>query len=376
MKNILFIVSDNLNKPCGGLAERLRQILPLINQKHNCIVFGSGQSGTYKGIPHGGLDTYRQEAFLKIEGPPLQIVLTAFINKFLDEHNFKPDIVVSFDHAAILPGYNIAYYRNSKFIVEFDLALFSYQKQYNPDQLSETNKFYSNFVLDCEYFGIQKADRVILCSEYYRKELPNIKTKHEPIVIANGINVEEWDIVEPNFKFPGNFKNNLLFIGRLHTQKGVQFLLELNLPSDTALHFCGWSVGSNLYEDVIAKCKNVNNMFHLGFLSGENKISAMKSSDAILCPSLHEPFGISMLESCAGKIPLITTRVGGIASFVEKDECIVCEPNIKSIEIAIKQLYDMSEDDKSEMVKKAYLRAKNLSWKNLAEKFIEVFDTI
>jgi glycosyltransferase involved in cell wall biosynthesis len=46
-------------------------------------------------------------------------------------------------------------------------------------------------------------------------------------------------------------------------------------------------------------------------------VDAFHAADAFLLPSVHEPFGIVILEAWAAGLPVAASRVGGIPSFVE-----------------------------------------------------------
>ena len=50
--------------------------------------------------------------------------------------------------------------------------------------------------------------------------------------------------------------------------------------------------------------------------SGQDLVDAYHAADIFLLPSVHEPFGIVILEAWAASRPVIASRVGGIPSFV------------------------------------------------------------
>lgn len=370
-KKILFLLADSLIEPCGGLGERFRHLLPLIIKQHDCAVFCVGKGGKFLDIPVRGIDEIKVPY---THGQAFQAIVSGYINQFIEE-TFVPDIIVATDHAFILPAFSVAHYRKSKFVVEFDLALFSFQRQYDQNHLRSDLRVYSDYINQAEQFGILFSDKVVLCSNYYKRELP-VQPQTEAIAIPNGIEIQPWIKPSSKFEFPGGFKNNLVYIGRINTQKGVDFLFDLDLPEDTALHFVGPPIGSNRYAEMLKAVDAKPNFFYLGPKFGEDKISLMKSADAILFPTLHEPFGIVFLEALIAKTPLITTMEGEMETALTENECIKCGKSTKSIRESIDKLLAMTAEEKAQMTERGFNVAKNYTWQNAANMFCELFDKL
>jgi len=157
------------------------------------------------------------------------------IIEILREEKWMPDIVLVTDYVCILAGKYISTIYNSKFIVEFDVALFSYEKIYNQNELSESNKLHSYIIKDIERLGCQDSDLVIMCSEYYKNTCPYIKHVQ---VVENGITIEEFDNVNELFHFPHSQPNvkNIVYIGRLNTQKGIDLIMNTTYPSNVNVY--------------------------------------------------------------------------------------------------------------------------------------------
>jgi glycosyltransferase involved in cell wall biosynthesis len=69
----------------------------------------------------------------------------------------------------------------------------------------------------------------------------------------------------------------------------------------------------------IAASHLANRILYLGNVESASQelVDMYKASDVFLLNSLHEPFGIVLLEAWAAGVPVVAPRVGGIPSFVE-----------------------------------------------------------
>lgn len=53
--------------------------------------------------------------------------------------------------------------------------------------------------------------------------------------------------------------------------------------------------------------------------TGNDLIDAYDAAEVFILPSVHEPFGVVILEAWAAGLPVAASRVGGVPSFVEQD---------------------------------------------------------
>ena len=348
-------MSDDLLNYSGGLGVRIQKLLSWFVKEHECLIYTSQpvDSYNYNGVKVKSLTKNTDLKFAGLEsyiGSNLEIIKN---NKFV------PDIIIATDHPCIMTGVQLKYYYKCKLIIEFNLALFSYEKMYDPEKLNEANKLRSSVMKDTENLGCREADLTVMCSEYYANVCP-FKCK-KMTVIPNGIDIKEFE--QPvEFKYPHG-EIHLLYIGRFNIQKGVDLLLNLDLPSNVHLYFAGSNKGGNLYPYVIEACKNKNNFHFLGELKGTKKVGALQKAHAVLFPSRHEPFGIVGLEAMISKTILITTRTGGISSYVDSDMCIECTEN--TINESIYKFLNTPEKTIENMIHRCYERAKKYDWENI-----------
>ena len=105
--------------------------------------------------------------------------------------------------------------------------------------------------------------------------------------------------------------NNLIFIGRLAPEKGINILVKIaeKLPKELKLKVAG----DGPLKHMIKKQKNIQ---YLGFLNKEQVQAEFSRSDFLISPSLRtksweELFGMSIIEAMSqGVIPICTDHTG------------------------------------------------------------------
>jgi glycosyltransferase involved in cell wall biosynthesis len=378
---VVYLVNDSPIKPCGGLGERIIKLVPHLEKAGiELFIYNAGQGGMLSKTKCLGL-TVECPTY----GNPYPMMYANFV---LDNPPpFVPDIVIATDHGTVPAGKTLARMYKAKLITEFHLAYYSLRKMLNEAELVGPMNLdqAARLIEIMEKIAVDDSDLIVGCSNFYIKDLP-WKAK-KTAVIQNGIDADKYQGKHEPWKFEGGFKKNLVFIGRINTQKGLKHLMDyygfvdnsgrtmmrlpkeyrLELPEDTALHFVGGPVGGDQYDALLETVKNNPQKFHIPFVHGDEKIRLLKSADAILFPSIHEPFGIVGLEAMAAGVPLITTRVNGISDYANDANSIYCEASSSSIRAAIDRLFAMPETEKKAMLEEAKKTAFFFNWERVAE---------
>lgn len=100
-------------------------------------------------------------------------------------------------------------------------------------------------------------------------------------------------------------KMKLLYIGRLHPLKGVEYLLEA-IPADCRLVVIGKDEGEGRKLRKIAQRRALEVEFR-GIVSEEEKDEAYQSCDALILPTLSENFGLVIAEALERGKRVVTT---------------------------------------------------------------------
>jgi len=140
---------------------------------------------------------------------------------------------------------------------------------------------------------------------------------------------------------------HFLFLSRLEEDKGVGILLQALAmlgESDPGMDWHANIAGSGSYEDEarrhLAALSLEDRVTLLGRVDGAAKQAAFASSSVFVFPSFHgEGMPNSVLEAMACGLPVVTTRVGGVADFFEPEQMgwVVEQRDAESLHAALQE---------------------------------------
>lgn len=145
-------------------------------------------------------------------------------------------------------------------------------------------------------------------------------------LIPNGIDLEKFDNLPDSSKFKERYGISgkvVLFIGRLVKYKGVHYLLQiapdiLKVHPETKFVIVGPDYGykSKLYE-IVKKLKLQKSVIFTGGISSSELIEAYAAADVFAFPSIHEGFGLVLLEAMACKKPVVAWKTSAMQYVIE-----------------------------------------------------------
>ncbi|MDH5363275.1 MAG: glycosyltransferase family 4 protein [Aigarchaeota archaeon] len=182
-----------------------------------------------------------------------------------------------------------------------------------------------------EWWLTYEASRVIVCSKSMIDEvsrafnLPAGKLD----AVNNAIDVEKFkqyvnrEAVRARFGFSPD-DDVVLFVGRLTPQKGLGYLIKA-IPTVTYGHpkvrllvvGDGW-MRSEL-EEAASALPDKWRIIFTGYIPDNELLQVFRCADVFVVPSVYEPFGIAALEGMAAGVPVVVSKVGGLAEIVEHD---------------------------------------------------------
>jgi glycosyltransferase involved in cell wall biosynthesis len=366
------LLTDNPVNIMGGMGEQLKNNLKHIDRKYHFDIIGCDSSNEYSG------DNYNFKSlnnFFSIYSGRIDPLFGPFVNQnlFIEKSlEFpKPDIIHSFDWSTFMPAMFLAKHYKVPLICTIQLSIIELVKSYNIDPYaSPLYKLHEAIEIE----GLTRADAIIQVSYAYAKNTSKIFWP-KTYVIENGIELDEWQ-QKNKIKLPGENKYKVVFIGRLEYQKNIQTILELNIPEGIDLIIIGGHKGSapELEDKVIQRSNRDKNFIYVGPKYDQEKIDYFFAADAVLMPSLHEPFGIVALEALASKNILLSSFVSGMGDFLNDRCAINCGISKESIELALQKFLNLSQGQKNTMIKSGIDVCQNYTWQKSAKKLEYIYN--
>ncbi|MDP4145321.1 MAG: glycosyltransferase family 4 protein [Bacillota bacterium] len=163
-----------------------------------------------------------------------------------------------------------------------------------------------------------RADLLVCVSEAEKEKLgilyPQYKDKAK--VIYNGLDYKDSLKTEPVIR---NERKIFGYMGRLDYRKGLLECIKNFKYIDGELRIaCGNDdpFYLNTILNYIEAADLQDKVKFYGWCGGERKINFLNSLDALIIPSLYEPFGYVALEAMDEKIPIIVSSKGGLGEII------------------------------------------------------------
>jgi len=248
------------------------------------------------------------------------------------------------------------------------------------DVLLQTNRF------------LNDADG-ILCVGYNEYETTRERFPGKLVeYLPNGVDVDKFQRGDGfHFRKKYNIPNDrqvILCLSRIDYQKNQLLLLELlhylkQSGADTQLLLIGPISSATYYhkiQDTIARYALQEHCTIIPGLQADDPdlVSAYQAADYFILPSIHEPFGIVVLEAWSAGVPVIVSRVGGLQKLV-RDQHTGLFFESESSESLIDTFKTLEKDKhlQERLRENAYAEVRNTyTWDIIAERLIDFYNKV
>ena len=135
------------------------------------------------------------------------------------------------------------------------------------------------------------------------------------------------------------------------------------------------SDGSKIFD--LIKVLNLENHIHyIGKIDFDDLVGIYQAASLLIMPSIHEGFGLPVLEAMQNSLPVIASRAASLPEVVGSAGVLVDDylnPNSWAKEIS-RLLRD--DDLRNDLLKKGKEQSQKFSWKLSAQKTINIYQQI
>lgn len=178
----------------------------------------------------------------------------------------------------------------------------------------------------------------------------------------------------------------ILTVGRIDPQKNQLFVAKL-LPDLAKIHtkahllIIGHVTNEDYFQKITDYIRDHNLENRVTVIPGLEADSpsladAYHAANVFLLPSIHEPFGIVILEAWAAGLPVIASRVGGIPSFVvPNQDGLLFEPNNNQSIVDAFRLIVENQEESKRFASNGQKKARHeYSWDVITDRLVDIYE--
>ena len=181
--------------------------------------------------------------------------------------------------------------------------------------LMDTSKWKKRIYVLIERILSIKTDKIINISNYEQnKAIEYGFNKNKMVMIYNGVE-DSKNTSSMKIRMDKN-KINLLFVGRLDRQKGLDIFLRTYEKYDFPnIHL--YVIGVSVLDNAVPK--NTDKITYLGWVNNKDIDAYYQACDAVIMPSRWEGFGLVAIEAMRNSRAVIASNIGALPELVKNN---------------------------------------------------------
>jgi glycosyltransferase involved in cell wall biosynthesis len=222
---------------------------------------------------------------------------------------------------------------------------------------------------------LRRADGVIVLTPRLAGLLTDAGIARERLhVLPSGVDLRRHRTPGPD-PFPGSGRPRVVFVGRLHRQKGIGTLIEaaaaLRTP-DVEILVVGDGPERGAAEEAARRLGLEGRVRFTGFRPHAQIPAVLAHADVFAMPSLYEELGSVLIEAMAAGLPIVASRTGGIPDAVGDAAELVPPGDPQALAAAIDGLL-ADRAAAGRLAEAARRRASRYDWAELADGVLDVY---
>ncbi len=352
----------------GGIAQFSAMLYTAMAEEHEVKAFSF--SRLYPGFLFPGKTQYVEDGDNAIEIPSRRVLDS--INPFSYQKtareiaDFQPDVlIIAYWMSFFGPAYGHVASRLKK-----KTKIISLVHNAIPHEPKFFDKPFAKLLFD-------RSDGFVVMSDIVKNDLSSMEpgakfcVRPHPLYDHFGKKIEANEARKQLGLSPD--KKTLLFFGLIRDYKGLDLLIDAmsGLDDDYQLLIAGECYGSfEKYETQIANSPAKNRIVAMNEYIEDSLVPVLFSAtDLLILPYKSATQSGVIPVAYHFEVPVVATDVGGLRETIEQPGTgIICEPEVKSLESAVKQVFAVGGEQFVNNIRK---EKENLSWGKFADGVIE-----
>jgi len=205
-------------------------------------------------------------------------------------------------------------------------------------------------------------------------------------IIPNSIDVDLFSNLpeKGNFKKKHNIneKHMILFLGRLHEIKGIDFLIKsyaelIKERTNVILVLAGPDDGYlERAKSLVEELTLDEHVKFTGFVNGGEKLAAFVDADVLVYPSIFEIFGLVPLEAIMCGTPVIVTNDCGCGEIIKEVECgyLIHYGDVAGLDEALRFALEHPDINRRKVEAGREYVEEHLAWESVMKQVEEMYE--
>jgi glycosyltransferase involved in cell wall biosynthesis len=175
--------------------------------------------------------------------------------------------------------------------------------------------------------GKKRADVLLVANDRTRLALPAGVQGRVIELVENGVHLKTWSSATKEIEKKSG-RARFVFMGRLVDWKALDIVIEaLRLVPEAEIVIIGDGPMRELWRLAAERLGVADRVTFTGFLPQAECAPHLHASQALVLPSIYECGGAVVLEAMASSLPVIATRWGGPADYLDNSCGFLIEPS-------------------------------------------------
>lgn len=236
-------------------------------------------------------------------------------------------------------------------------------------------------------YSLKHSNKIITVSNFTKSEILKVYSCEEKkiSVVHNGFNdrlykkITDKNKIAEVLKKYGLEQSYILYVGRLEKKKNIPRLIEAFASfkrhdknfSEKLVLIGDASFGFDEIKYIIHEFGLQNDVIMPGWASEEDIRYIFNGANAYILPSLHEGFGITLLQAMACGVPVIASDIPVLRE-VAGEAALFFNPLDREDIVKAMERVVIDQVLREDLIAKGLQRAKEFSWEKCAQETLEI----